>query len=116
MQHKGNTKMCLCQQQARIRDTRTTRSESKQSPARKDGIEMNEEQVPQTDNFKAFSRTFLPGECRNLVGYVVILPFSFEVSRGKSGKVGLLVDLYYFLRGAFPRDYKQHVRVRNSQE
>ena len=40
------------------------------------------------------------------------MPFSFEVSRGKSGKVGLLVDLYYFLRGAFPRDYKQHVRVR----
>ena len=43
MQHK----MCLCQQQQRIRDTGTTRSESKQSPAMKDGIEMNEEQVPQ---------------------------------------------------------------------
>ena len=55
-------------------------------------------------------------DCRMTWEIFALLPISFEVSRGKSGKVALLVDLYYFLRGAFPRDYKQHVRVRKSQE
>ena len=72
MQHK----MCLCQQQARIRDTRTTRSESKQSPARKDGIEMNEEQVPPNKRTTSRLSRELPGD-----GNVVILHGSFVLSR-----------------------------------
>lgn len=53
---------------------------------------------------------------RTTGGPANFLPISFEVSRGKSGKVGLLVDLYYFLRGAFPATTNSTFGFANSQE